>query len=271
MPTRILAAPFLIILVVMFYLSFTIDESYSVFIISTSVILVLLYIFSPQIDWWWYLRYPPELDESFRQLLRQQHPFYMQLSPEHKLKFRQRVALYRLAKDFMSQGMEEVPEDLKFFTAVSGVHLTFGWDDYLLPKFEKIIIYPHPFPSPQYPEQFHASEVFEEDGVILFSAQHLVKGVLEPQRHFPVGLYELSKVMILSYPEKSWPKLSDDSWERLEQISGVSREALVQYINLKDIEPLPVSMVYFLSFPEAFLQEWPELYRQLNSILRSYN
>jgi Mlc titration factor MtfA (ptsG expression regulator) len=255
----------------MFYLSFMVDEGYSLFIIFTSVILVLLYIFSPQIDWWWYLRYPPKLDESFRQLLRQQYPFYMQLSPENKLKFRQRVGLFRLAKDFMSQGMEEVPEDLKVFTSISGVHLTFGWEDFLLPKFEKIIIYPHPFPSPQYPEQFHASEVFEEDGVVLFSAQHLVKGVLEPRQHFPVGLYELAKVMILSYPEKNWPKLSENAWERLEQISGVSREALVQYINLEDIKPLPVSMVYFLSFPEDFLRAWPELYQKLNRVLRIYN
>ena len=271
MPTRILAMPFLLLLAVMFYLSFTIDERYSVFIIFASVVLVLLYIFSPQIDWWWYRRYPPKLEEPFRQMLRQQYPFYVQLSPEEKLRFRQRIALFRMAKDFMGQGIEEVPEDIRFFTALSGVHLTFGWEDYLLPKFEKIIIYPHPFPSPQYPERFHASEVFEEDGVVLFSAQHLVKGVLESKRHFPVGLYEMAKVMLLSYPEKEWPKLPDDAWERLEKISGISREALVQYINLDDIEPLPVSLVYFLTMPESLLREWPELYRHLNAILRIFS
>ena len=64
--------PFILLLVVMFYFSFTVDESYNVFIIFASVVLVLLYIFSPQIDWWWYRRYPPELEKPFRQMLRQQ-------------------------------------------------------------------------------------------------------------------------------------------------------------------------------------------------------
>lgn len=267
MPTRVLAIPFVLLLALMLYLSLAVDERYSVVIIFCTVGLAMLFVFSPQIDWWWYRRRPPELDESFRGLLRQQYPFYMQLSPEKKLKFRQRVALFRLAKDFMPQGMEEVPEDIQLFVALSGVHLTFGWEEYLLPKFEKIIIYPHPFPSPQYPEQFHASEVFAEDGVVLFSAQHLVKGVLEPQRYFPVGLYEMARVMLLSYPEKRWPILREDSWEPLERISGVSREALVQYMNLEDLNLLAVAMVYFLISPQSFRREWPQLFGQLNDLL----
>lgn len=168
MPTRILAIPFVLLLALMFYLSLTVDERFSILIIFASVMLVILFVFSPQIDWWWYSRRPPELDASFRQLLRQRYPFYMGLSPEDKLKFRQRVALFRLAKDFMPQGMEEVPEDVQWFAALSGVHLTFGWEEYLLPQYEKIIVYPHPFPSPQYPDRFHASEVFPEDGVVIF-------------------------------------------------------------------------------------------------------
>lgn len=270
MPTRILAIPFVLLLALMLYLSLAVDERFSVVIIFCTVTLAMLFVFSPQIDWWWYSRRPPELEDTFRQFLRQRHPFYMDLSPEEKLKFRQRIALFRLAKDFMPQGMEEVPDDIRFFIALNGVHLTFGWDDYLLPEYEKIIIYLHPFPSPQYPDRFHASEIFKEDGVMMFSAQHLVKGVMEPRRYFPVGLYEMAKVAIQGYPQKPWPRMPEDSWERLQRISGVGRDALVQYMNLDDLAPLPVSIVYFLTSPELLRREWPELFGKLNGVLMTY-
>lgn len=270
MPTRILSIPLFLGLVLAFYLSLSVNENYSVLIILFAVLLIVAFVFSPQIDWQWYSRYPPELDPAFRDLLRQKYPFYQSLTPEEKLKFRQRIVLFQMSKDFMPQGMENTPDDLKFCFALSAVHLTFGQEDYLLPKFEKIIIYPHAFPSPQYPERFHASEVFEEDGVVLFSAQHLLKGALEPRQYFPVGWYEMAKVMIISYPDWPWPELSEEIWGKLQNVSGVSREAIQKYINLDDIKALPVSISYFLLDPEKFKRELPTLFQQLNGILKIY-
>ena len=77
----------------------------------------------------------------------------------------------------------------------------------------------------------------------------------------------MAKVMLLSYPEKRWPILREDSWEPLARISGVSREALVQYMNLEDLDPLAISMVYFLISPKIFRREWPKMYGQLNDLL----
>ena len=270
MPSKVLLVPFVLALFAMLYLSIEVDESYNIWIIVLVVIVVGIFVFGPQIDWWWYKRYPPDIDPPLRELLQQRYPFYQDLSKANKLKFRQRTALIQRAKDFMPQGAETVPEDIKFFVAASQAHLTLGQEEYLLPKFEKIIIYTHPFPSPQYPERFHSSEIFTEDGVIMFSAQHLAKGFVEPTQYFPVGIYEMAKVFLESYPDKPWPELPDDSWERLERISGVSQSALTTYINLDDVAPLPVSMVYFMILPERFRSQWPELFTALNGILSLY-
>ena len=61
-----------------------------------------------------------------------------------------------------------------------------------------------------------------------------------------------------------------DTWTALAWRYGVSRAALAQYINLDDIDPLAVSVVYLLLLPEAFTREWPELRGKLGDILGTY-
>ncbi len=268
MPTRLLAIPFAVGFFLFFYLAWAKDETYAIYVIPCSLILGLMYVFSPQIDWWWYKRNPPDLTDGIRRFFSERYTYYTRLPLRSKEPFRQKVAMFSMATDFKPMVMPDVPEDVKAIVSASAVQLSAAFEDFLYPPFETVVIYPHPFPSPQYPEHFHLSEIFEEDGVILFSLDHLIKSFAEPDRYYNIGLHEFAKVFMLTYPDKAYPELAEDSWDSLEQISQFSKEAILRWINLPEIDPLPVSIAHFFVFPDRFKTVLPTIYDTYREIFQ---
>jgi hypothetical protein len=198
-----------------------------------------------------------------------QSVLYQRLPPSERPRFRSRVVLFMEAHEFMAKGMEEVPPDVKAAIAASAVHLTLGLDAFIFKKYEHIIVYPHPFPSPQHPEKWHASEIFEEDGVVLFSAEQLMAGFLQPARYFNLGLYEYARVFYRTCAEASMlPSFYEDDWEKLEQISGFSREIIEKWVGLPEIETRAVAVAHFFVFPHTFRQVMPEQYVAMAAVFR---
>ena len=266
MPARLISIPFLILTGVFAYLTLEKDEGYSFYIIILVLILSVLYTFSPQINWWWYERNPPEIDEQMRNLLIKNHSFYNDLSVSDKKLFRNRMALYMMAVEFMPKGWERLPEDIKGVIAANAVQMTLKQADFLLPKFEQIVVYTTPFPSPQFPQKLHASEIFEEDGVLLFSAQQIMWSFLQPQQYYNLVLHEYIKVYQISYPNKNYPKLVESDWEQLEKISGFSKERIEGIIGLPNIDPTVVSGTLYFTHSEEFKKLAPDLYKKWEQI-----
>lgn len=241
------------------------DGNYAVYIVPNVVAMVVIYMMSPQIDWWWYQRRPPKLPGRLVEMFATRFPFFQKLSPPNKTKFCHRVALYMEATEFMPKGMEKVPLDVKAVVAATAVQLTFGHDDYLLNKFDHIIIYPHPFPSPQYKE-WHACEYYEEDGVVMFSAEQLMAGFAQPKKFFHIGLYEYARVFMRSHPEVKMPELGDDMWQKLELISNFPKAAIEKWVGLNKLDVSAVAVVHFFVFPERFKMADVEMYQRLAAI-----
>jgi hypothetical protein len=262
-----LYAPLLGGALIFLYLAWDVDPAYSLYIIPFVIGLAVVYILSPQIDWWWYQRRPPALPAFVRELLNTRFPFYQQLGPADKERFRIRTALYMKSREFIPQGMEAVPVDLQGVIAATAVQLTFGQQDFLKDKFEHIVVYPHPFPSPQYPEHWHASEIYEEDGVIMFSAEQLLPSFLEPQRYFHIGLYEFARVYRRSRPGNGLPEFSESDWPGLEAVSGLSRGDVEKWVGLPSLEVSAVAVVFFLVFPARFRAVFPAAYEGMAATL----
>ena len=56
--------------------------------------LALLYLFQPQIDYWWLDKNPIELDPEITLLLEKTNPIYNRLNEEDRAKFHKRIYLY---------------------------------------------------------------------------------------------------------------------------------------------------------------------------------
>lgn len=266
MLSKILNIPFILLTLIFLYLAWEVHYDYAAYIIWPIVGIVLVYFSSPQIDWWWYQRNPPELKAPLRHLLNTQFPFYQNLDVIEKELFRNRVALYMEANEFMPQRMDVVPYDVRGVIAANAVWLTFRQEDFLLNKFEKIIVYPNLIPTPQFPEHWHACEIFEGDGVILFAIEQLMKSFLQPRKYYNIGLHEYAKIFKISYPDKDYPDLPEDIWGKLESISGFSQEDISTWIGLPDIDVYAVSVAHFFVFQQKFQQVLPEIYNAYQNI-----
>ena len=263
MPSRIVSIPFVLGALIFLYLTWEIDRQYSAYIVPFVIGLALIFSFSPQINWWWYQRHPPELTGKLRGLLERFLPYYQRLAEPEKKRFRHRVALYIEANDFMAKGMDEVSPDLKVVAAACAVQLTFG-KQRLFAELDSSIWFSsrNPFPLRSIRKITTPRKSYEEDGVILFSAEQLMKGFFTPHKFYNIGLHEYAKVFERSFPDLAFPALADTHWQELQQISGFTREWIREWINLEDIPLRAVSIAHFFAFPQQFYTLLPDLYEQ---------
>ena len=166
--------------------------------------------------------------------------------------------------------MPKVPEDVKIMMAISAAQLTIGLDDFLLENYEKVIVYPHKFPSPQYPDNWHISETFEEDGVMMFVAQNLMHGFINPSSYFNCALYELAKVVCKEQQLPELKTLEKVSINELAAINNSNEEDLKEYIGLPELDSRALAMVQFIEFPTRLKAKHPELFEEIRSVL-NYN
>jgi MtfA peptidase len=258
--TNRIALPFLLTALLFLYLSWTKDPAYAPWIIPFLLISVVIYVLSPQINWWYYVRRPQDLPMKDRDILERCMPFYQQLTPGDKKKFRERLFLFQLGNDWTPMGWpdDNMPQDVRLALSAQAVALLFGKPDLVFKRFEKVIIYPLPFPSPEY-DFPHASELHEADGCLLFSAQQLMPAFFNPGSRYNIGLHEYAKAFVLSWPSEPYPAWPDDAvWDRLEQVSRMPRAHVESVVGLAGLEPLPVAIHHYFSFAEAFRQEFPE-------------
>ena len=239
------------------------------------ILLAIAYVMSPQMDYWWYKRNPPPLALPIQRLIDEYFIYYKNLNPELKERFRQRLVLYIMGNEFIRPVNKEdttaaadrnrVPEDLKAAAAAHAIQVSFGKEKFMTEKFEHIIIYPHPFPSPQY-NYLHTSEIFEEDGVLLLTSDPLMIGFQTPQTFFSIGLYEYARLYKILNPSVSYPNLVENAWWDLEQISGMSRAAIEKVVGLEDLDLFGVAGHHFFTFPDRMLKLMPDLYTLLSNV-----
>jgi Glucose-regulated metallo-peptidase M90 len=269
--SRLLALPLVLIAAIGAYLAFQVNTDYAGMIVPCAIGLGLLFVLSPQIDWWWYQRHPPKIAPKLQQFLESHSGFFRSLqSEEERNRFRERAVLFKIATDFKTPGEESDPvtEDVKMVIAATAVQLSFYRLEFLLPKFENVVVFNGSFISPQYPQYQHSSELYEPDGVLLFSAPHVMKGFMQPQQYYDVCLHEWARAFLLSYPNEPWPSDEAVHWEQLSLISGFPAQAIAQWINRPDVELLPAAITLYFQFPERFRAGLPKFTAQLDGIFR---
>ena len=271
-PWQILAIPLVLMSALFLYIAHAKDEKFALWAIVPFVLAAAAWVMGPQINWWWYKRNPPQLDPVLQRIIDDYFLFYKNLSPDLKKRFRDRLALFMLGNEFIrpprpDEGDERppLPEDIKAAVAACAVQVNFGKENFLTSKFENIVVYPHPFPSPQF-EAFHTAEIYEPDGVVLFSAEQLMTGFNSPQQFFSIGLYEYARIFKILHPSVSYPILDENIWESLEKISGMKRLVIESIIGLPHAEIFGVAAHHFFTFGDRFLIVLPDVYQLLSNI-----
>lgn len=266
---HLVAAPFLIAAMGVLYYAWTHAGTGALWLIVLLLPVAVIYVFAPQINWWWYSQRPPQLEAALVKMLEQHCAFYQHLSPACQQRFRERVALFRMGTEWTPMGWPEeggVPPDVETAIAVQATIFNFAKQQLLFERFEKVIVYPIAFPSPEYPYP-HASELYEPDGCIIFSAQHVVRALVQPMQYYNVALHEYAKAFHVTYPTTVFPKFdAPDVWLRLELVSGMPRAAIENFMDMAGLDVLHVALHHYFTFPNRFTEVFPAEAKALDQI-----
>lgn len=216
------------------------QESWRWGILPVVMLLILNYVFSSEIDEWWELRQPTVLDPREHRFLKHHSIFYRALLPVQQKEFGEDCLRFHRRRDYIFRGIPSFPEDLKALFGAQALKLQYilGLDTELLAKFEKVVLYSHPFISPSI-DYVHTSETHEEDGVWLFSTEQLILGLTRSRRFFNIALYEMARVQLqrdaqLAEELDNWSDEQLEEWRS--QLTGFSMEKIQKWINIEAID-----------------------------------
>lgn len=262
-PSKVLLLPVLFIALGIYYYSENIgtrDDTIWFFV--PALMLVLIYLFGPQIDYWWHKKHPIPLDVRIKKWLEEYLSYYNKFDTATKKLFDYRLGLYIEAREFKSVGSEirEVPEDIKGSIASIPIRLSLNDKDFLLGDYDRIYVYSHPFPSPKMPF-LHTLEIDHEDGLFLFSLEQLLPGIIHPDKYFPIGLYAFLEVY---FRLKTFSPGNNISWQDIDNSELYTRDQIAQTSGRQDLNPALVAAIIYFVKPEYVYANHRTFYDRLD-------
>lgn len=265
--SKILIAPCLIAIGILAYIIFQNDWVWlSWYVAIPAVLIAILFVFAPQIDWWFWQFFPPKPDKKIQALYQKFVPLYNEMDNETRRFIDIRVSLFSHSKIFQWAGGGDTPHDLNAIIAWHAIYMTRKHKDFLLEPYDRYVFYKKLFPSPEQPYP-HASEVNHEDGVFVFSVDMLSAAFQEPTLYFNPAWYEISAAWMKKYIKWNWPIPTDDIRPKLEQISGFAEEDIKKMYGYKHLDLMPLVMHYYFAFEPAFRLHLPELAEQIDQVV----
>jgi hypothetical protein len=238
-----------------------------IYLLSASLlILVVTYVFQYQIDQLMIRGVPQALDTDMRNMLLATSKHFKEMPVPNKKMAEDRMVRWVMKKDFINKNEQKAPEDVKYMLSWYAILLTMHQKTFLYEEVDRIVFYHHPFLSPGYPDDVHIAEVEREDGTMIISVPHLIKGHME-KGMYNIALHAMAEAYAVCFMKEkiSWP---DDIWEQLERISTIPKSSIDAYVGLPVEDPWPVAVHHQLMYRNANI---PEVLHQLPQLLAPGN
>ena len=269
--SNILSVPFF--LAALYFLFRLIDDTHDLMAAWATVplvIIVLIYLFQPQIDYWWLSRNPVGVDKEVRDMICYTNPFYRTLADTEKEEFHKRLVLYENGREFIAKGMEKdmnVPYDIRYMISQIPVTLSFWDKNFLIEKYDRVVIYKHAFPSPL--KRFlHTYEINQEDGVIIFSLEHAEASFFKPKQFFNVAWQAYAEAYLDENP-RLFNLPENYTWHKLEIITGFSKAFIEKTAGFSEVSLKAATLVAYFLYPEEFKAKEGALYQNMKARFRA--
>ena len=268
----VLAVPFLIAMAVLLPMSLTYEYQYLFpWLLIPVIILTTLYTFRPQIDYWWIMRKEIGLDLPLVTWLRENSLFYNSLNDVDKSKFEIRAGLFLDSKNFILKASKEhkVPEQYKLLSIHEALRITWNREEYLFKTYDRIIMYPHSFPTPKY-KYLHPLEIHGEDGIILMSMPHLTNGFLEPDHYFNIGLYSWIRAFNLENTDIPYPNI-DPEIIKLDKVFPYPTVKIEELLGHDFLSPLALHIQAYFDYSEDYKSNFQNYFNSFETIFKQRN
>ena len=266
--SKVISLPFGIIFGAMLYSEFTRWYSFAWWMLIPLSILVLIYIFSPQIDYYWLKKHPIPLEDKERQMLEKYSPYYQKLSGAERKKFEDRVSLYVFAREWKNVGTKElhdIPDDVKVMLASLAIQMTFHHEDFLIGDYDRIYTYKHPFPTPHF-QFLHTMETNQEDGVILLALEYAMHGITQPSKYYNIAMHAYAEAFTKQHPNVHFLDSHSFGWHDIEAINGFTSEQISKVLGYEHLDLLPAMINSYFTFPQKTKEVNEDVFLKLEYI-----
>lgn len=264
---KVLSTPIILAAMGGAYYQYSNGDDIGAWIIFPLAILVVLFISHGQIDYWYHKKYPIPLDEEIIRWLKRYSSFYNNLKPSDKEKYEYRMSLYLEGRQFNSVGSEqkELPEDIKAIVATNAIQINFQKEDILIGDFDRIFVYKHPFPTPRH-QFLHSVETQVEDGVIIYSLEHLIPGITNPEVYYNIGMHAYVEAFTKAYPNANFPWNLNADWSDVEAISGLKEDFILKTLGFNSADMFVLLGTCYFTYPKQFEARLPELKKEMDKL-----
>lgn len=263
--SRILSLPIALSILTVLYVSYELEyQNAMIWILFPLVIASAVVIFQGQIDFWWNERNPVPLDPPISDWLKKYDPYYTSLETNQRQNYDNRLVMYMQGRAFVSVGREhhDVPNDIQAIIASNAVKMLISKKDYLLGDMDRIYLYKHPFPTPRH-QFLHTVETDIEDGVFIFSLEHLVPGMINPKEHYNIAMHGFAEAFQRVFPKEDFTYLDQITWDQIQEVGYHSKDKILKTIGFNQTDITTVAINHFFTHPRRFNLMIPAAYERL--------
>ncbi|SEP24316.1 hypothetical protein SAMN05444671_4742 [Flavobacterium sp. CF108] len=207
-------------------------------------------------------------------ILREEFPYYLNLSDKKKSYFEHRVKSFIKRYNFIGKEIE-VTQEMKLIIAGTYVMLTFGMRNYLFELFDNIIIYPSVYYS-TINQEYHKGEYNPRMKAVVFSWEDFLSGH-QTKDNINLGLHEFGHVLhfysrkssdpgaVIFYDEFTEIEKYFDNEDLKNQLK--EKHYFRDYAYTNKFEFLAVIFEHFFETPEIFKKEFPKLYEHVKAMI----
>ena len=217
-----------------------------------------------------------KISEQEKAILRQNFPFYVNLSEKHKCYFHHRLASFNEKYAFIPRENFTIDKEVQTLVAGTYVMLTFGMRFYLINSFDKIIIYPEEYYS-THTEQYYKGEFNPRMKAVVFSWKDFKEGYEIDNDNLNLGIHEFSHVVHYHCSRSSdgsslaFRKQYEKLYKEVNHPPNKQRIIDSNYFRIyaytNQYEFISVIIEHYFETPQEFNSVFPELFLSVSLML----
>ncbi len=211
-----------------------------------------------------------------KRFLEQNFDYYQKLSEAGKAKFLARMRVVLASKRIVGQDGLVITREMQILTCAAFVQVTFGLQNFRLPRFKTIGIYPDVYHDRRLKRDLKGST--QPVGLIRFSWKHLKHGYLIPDDSINLALHELAHALKITIEKEDIQlddSVSQELYEFVEDSAPIRSailsgkiDAIRNYAAVNEDELFACCVEYFFENPADFKEKLPRVYDKICRILR---